>query len=477
MRVLLAFFINIIFNFIVGLLVAKFLGPEEYGRFALALATAMAVQTLFFDWLRLGATRFYSERVRSEEPALRATLDVGFAVLTFALAIGAALLVLSGIRFTLSNGLILLAMAAAVSNGLFDYHAALVRARFQDRLYTRLVIVKNVLALFLTGGGAFWFGSAKMALIGGIISLTGSIVLARGSLADPGCEWRFARPAVAEALRRYSLPIIVANLLYLAIPLANRSIVAIWYGFSETGQFSLAFDIGTKAVQAIGSTLDVLLFQIAVATHERDGPLSAKAQIGHNMSIVMAILLPACTGLWLTLPSIEQLIVPQAFRGPFGEYLTLMMGGLFCFAFMQFGINPIFQIAKRTGPLIIAAVVACAANPILLLILPRSSDASTLAVAQTLAYVSAFVVLIFFASLAKPQWPSLKDILATVLGTAAMGVALLPLREAEPGLLTLIEQIGAGVIIYALCVFVFDTAGLRRVLLARLGPFVTRFGT
>ena len=68
MKVLFAFFLNVLFNFAVGLVVAKFLGPEEYGRFALALATAVVVQTAFLDWLRLGATRFYSERSRGEDP-------------------------------------------------------------------------------------------------------------------------------------------------------------------------------------------------------------------------------------------------------------------------------------------------------------------------------------------------------------------------------------------------------------------------
>ncbi len=105
------------------------------------------------------------------------------------------------------------------------------------------------------------------------------------------------------------------------IPLANRSIIAVLYGFSETGQFSLAYDIGTKAVLAIGSTLDVFLFQIAVAAHERHGADRAREQVGHNMAIVIAILLPSCTGIWLTLPSIENLIVPAQYRGPFGELL------------------------------------------------------------------------------------------------------------------------------------------------------------
>ena len=95
----------------------------------------------------------------------------------------------------------------------------------------------------------------------------------------------------------YSLPIVGANLLYLAIPLANRSILAILDGFSETGQFSLAYDFGTKAVQAIGSALDIVLFQIAVATHELHGSVQARQQIARNMTIVIAMVLPACTGL------------------------------------------------------------------------------------------------------------------------------------------------------------------------------------
>ncbi len=178
---------------------------------------------------------------------------------------------MTGVHFPLSNGLIALALGAAVANGLFDFNTALVRARFHDALYIKLVLVKNVLALALTGGGAFYFASAKMALdrrrrqpvrLGGRRPR-------RPQRSRRGGAAR--QPAVARSILRYALPIVAANLLYLCIPLANRALVAVYYGFSETGQFSLAYDIGTKAVQAIGSTLDVLLFQIAVAAHDRHG--------------------------------------------------------------------------------------------------------------------------------------------------------------------------------------------------------------
>ncbi len=468
MTVFLAFFCNIAFNFAIGLLVAKFLGPEEYGRFALAHATAIAVQTGFFDWIRLGATRFYSERIRREDPALRATLDFGFAIIAVGLAIGASLLILSGVSFTLSNGLIALALGVAVTNGLFDYHTALVRARFHDRLFARLVLVKNILAFALMGGGAFWFGSAKMTLIGGIVSLSGAVITARAALHDPASEPRLAQISIARALMAYSLPIVGANLLYLSIPLANRSIVAVLYGFSETGQFSLAYDFGTKAIQAIGSALDIVLFQIAVATHELEGATQSRRQLSRNMTIVIAMVLPACTGLWLTLPSVEQLIVPFEFRGHFSLLLPLMMTGLFCMAIIQYAINPIFQIEKRTAPLIAAALVACAVDPLLILALPRNADASSLAIAQAGAMLAALVALIAFASFAKPQWPRLRDLAATVFANAAMSAAILPLRDAEPGFVTLVEQITTGVAVYAIFIMGFNVAGLRDLALARL---------
>ena len=272
----------------------------------------------------------------------------------------------------------------------------------------------------------------------------------------------------------YGLPIVGANLLYLTIPLANRSLAAIFYGFSETGQFSLAYDMGTKAVQAIGSTLDVILFQIAVAAQERYGAAEARAQIARNMTIVIAIILPACTGIWLVLPSVQQLIVPAQYRGPFGDLLTLMMVGLFAFALILYGLNPIFQIAKRTTPLIAAAVAGCATDATLVAALPRGTDASSLALAQSGAFVAALATLSLIAALSKPQWPRWRDIALAVLATAAMAAALWPLRGREPGFVTLVLQVGLGVLVYGALVLNFDIAGLRTMLAERLRPLLAR---
>src|SRR5438270_2738518 len=467
MRVLGAFLFNTLCNFGIGLIVAKFLGPAEYGRFALTLAIALTLQIALLDWIRLAAVRFYSERVRAAEPSIRATLDTAFALISFGIAAIAVVVAFLDTGVDPTRGLIGLALGVSIANSLFDYRTALVRARFHDRLYGRLVVIKNVFSLVLTGGAAFLFESAPMALIGGILSLTGSILTAWAALSDEGAEASQARVATARHLLAYGLPIITANLLYTAIPLANRALITHLHGFAETGQFSLAYDLGLRAVLAIASAMDVLLFQMAVRAHETHGLDRAKAQIARNMTMIIAVVVPACVGIWATLPSIEALIVPSQYRGPFANYLTLLLPGLCATGLIHFAVNPIFQIGKKTAPLIAAAVIGCVANGVLLLLLARGGNASGLAIAQSGAAIASLVALLASATRTRPHWPAARDLAAIAVSTCAMILVLLPLRNAAPGVLTLAAEIVVGIGVFAGLMLAFDGIGSRQLVLSR----------
>jgi O-antigen/teichoic acid export membrane protein len=469
MRVLGAFLFNTLCNFGIGLIVAKFLGPAEYGRFALTLAIALTIQIALLDWIRLCAVRFYSERVRAAEPTIRATLDMAFALISFGIAGMAVIVAFLDTGIDPTRGLIGLALGVSIANSLFDYRTALVRARFHDGLYGRLVIIKNVFSLVLTGGAAFLFESAPMALIGGILSLTGSILTAWAALSDEGAEASQARVATARHLLAYSLPIITANLLYTAIPLANRALITHLHGFAETGQFSLAYDLGLRAVLSIGSAMDVLLFQMAVRAHETHGMDRARAQIARNMTMVIAVLVPACVGIWAILPSVEALIVPSQYRGPFAHYMTLLLPGLCATGMIHFAVNPMFQIGKKTAPLIGAAVIGAVMNAVLLVFL-AGGDASGLAIAQSGAAIASLIALLAFATRTRPHWPAARDLGAIAVSTGAMVLVLLPVRNGVPGVLTLAAEIAVGIGVFAGLMLVFDGIGSRRLLVRRLFP-------
>ncbi len=468
MKIILPFVSNTLMNFVIGLLLARFLGPAEYGRMALALAVGQVVQTLAFDWLRLAATRFYSERARLERPELRATLDASFAGLIRALSVATVGFLLSGVEVPLSRPLVALAIGAAVANGLFDYNTALVRARFLDGLYARIIMGKNALSLLLTVAGAWWFGSAVMALTGLCLSMTGSLLMSRRALTDGGSGPRAAERGLAGQALRYALPIVMANMLYQLIPLIDRALIAHRFGFAESGQFSLAYDLGIRVVLAIGSTLDVLLFQIAVRADETHGAEQSARQIGRNMGVVVAILAPTCVGAYLVLPSFQQLVVPPEFRGPFADFFTYLLPGFFCYPLIHYAVHPVFQIRKRTRPLIATATVAALANAGLSLAMPAGAGAIGYAVALSAALGAGLLALIAAASLVGASWPAPRDLGATLLGSAAMAGAVLPLRGLPPGLPTLLLQIGAGALVYGAIAAAFDLAGLRSLALAHL---------
>jgi len=258
--------------------------------------------------------------------------------------------------------------------------------------------------------------------------------------------------------------VVAANLLYLALALLNRSLVAERHGFAEAGQFSLAFDMGQRITQSVGVMLDVVLFQLAVRADDRHGGEIARAQVARNMGLAFALLVPACAGLWLVLPSLEQIAVPTEFRGHFERYFTLLLPGFLCFGLGVYAVAPLFQIARRTGPLILAALAACAGDLALLALLPPGAE--SIALAQTGAMGCGLLALILFALATPAQWPGARDLLASLLGVGLMGAGIAPMRDWDPGAATLALQILAGATIYGAALAAFDACGLRTAALA-----------
>jgi O-antigen/teichoic acid export membrane protein len=474
MWMMVPFILNSLLNFVVSLLVAKFLGPAEYGRFILALSVATVMQIVLFDWLRLSATRFYSERDRSARPQLRATLDASFLLLAALAASAGVALLLFGADIGMAPELAAAALFVAIANGAFDLSSALLRARFHDRAYSALVIAKNLLAFALTVGGAYYFASARVAFCGMILSVIGSLAAARGDLMDAGTDPRRADSALAKQFLAYGVPIVIANAIYQSVPLLDRLIVSRTLGFADAGQMSLAYEIGVRIVAALGTALDAILFQLAVLADKEEGADAGRASIGRNMGVVFAFVAPSVAGCWLILPSFEALFAPESFRGPFGRYFEIFLPALLAFALTNYAINPAFQLAHRLAPLIVGALVCALANMLAILLLPPRQGAESYALAQSIANWAGALTLIALLFTLEPMRPRARDIFGALLATAAMIAAGLHLRALAPGAATLLLQIVVGGAVYAALAFAFDVIGLRSVIAPKIAARLRR---
>jgi O-antigen/teichoic acid export membrane protein len=464
MTILAAFLVNAGLSFALSLVVAHLIGPAGFGRYALALSIAVAINTILFEWLRLSATRFYSERSRATDPGIRHALGRGYLALALLLAAAVALALALGFSFGLSGALLAATAAAGLTLALFDYAAALARARFLDRVYAGLALVRGVGAFLLAAGAAWLTGDAALVLTASSAATLLAVALVRAPLADARA------PAPGGALgrfARYALPLVAASALYQLLPVVNRLVLADRAGFAEAGYFSLAGEVGMRLFQNLGSALDLVLFQMAIRADETLGRAAAERQITRNAGLIAALLWPASVGLWLVLPAFEAVFVPAAFRGHFAPTMAWLIPGLAGFALIQYALNPVFQLRARTAPVVAAAAVALVVDLAIVLLWPDLAGAQGFAIAQLAAFAAATLALAGLALTSGARLPW-RDLAGGAGAAGAMVVALWPLREMTPSLTALAIQVIVGAAAYGAAALALDLAGCRAFILAKL---------
>lgn len=463
MTVLLPFVINAGLNFALGLLIAYFLGPAEFGRYAIGAAIIVVLNTALLDWIRLSAVRFYSQKSREEQPRIRATLDVLSAGMTIALTGLLVAAVVAGVDFGLPVMLVAASVLGGICAGLFDYHGAIARARFLDAAYARLVIVKNVLALLLMVGGAWWTRDPTIVMFGGVVSIMAALLAVRRSLADAPLAWSAASRDLARDFARYALPLVGANAIYSLIPLLNRSLLADAYGFAEAGYFSLAADMGLRLFGTLAATLEIVMLREVLRLDETKGRRAAQRRIADNLVIVLMVALPVAAGLFLVLPAFEKLLVPVAFHGRFAAYMLLLLPGFVALTIFVGGLYPVFLLGKRTGMVTFAACAGLAAN-LALVFGAVAAGPERFALGQTVSFLTVLVITGWMALRILPVLPKLRDIGLIIVAVAVMAAAVWPLSGRLSPLPELLLQAALGAIVYGGLMLAFDVARCRTLL-------------
>ncbi len=346
--------------------------------------------TLVFDWLRLSATRFYNEQTRASAPELRATLDVGYlggALLLLALAAAALLL---GQDFGMGRAMVGAAALFAVASGSFEFFAALLRARFHNLAYSSLIILKNVLAFASMVGAGYFFRDPTLVMAMAAASVLISTFALWRQTADPRSRLPQASRGQIAAFLRYGAPIVIANIFYQAVMLANRGFAAAHIDFAAAGKLSLATDMTIRLIVVAGAALDILLFQVAVHRRATAGAEAGAAQVARNSALILAALTLLCLGYMANLPAFVALVAPAKFRDAFEPLSLILAPGVALFCVGQFCLNPIAQLEHRTGLALVAALATTALDLGLIWFGPFPTTIANLAMIHSASLAAGF---------------------------------------------------------------------------------------
>ncbi len=468
MLIILTFVLNAGLNFLLGLCVAAVLGPASYGRFSIALMTATVATTLVFDWLRLSATRYYTEQARSGAPALRASLNAGYLAGSLILATAAGAALLLGRDFGMSRAMVVATVLAAIANGFFEFFGALLRARFHNLGYSSLVVLKNVLAFVAMVGAGYYFRDPTLVMAMAAASAMIATLALWRQATDPHARLPQASRAQIAVYLRYGAPIVVANIFYQGVVLANRGFAAAHLDFAAAGKLSLATDMTIRLILVAGAALDILLFQIAVHRKATGGGKAGEEQVARNSAVIFATLALLCLGYMAGLPAFTALVAPAKFRESFEPLSLILAPGVTLFCLGQFCLNPIAQLESRTSLTLIAAATTAALDLGLIWFGPFAPNLTAYAIIHSASLAVSFFVMVALTWRWRAHWPRARDVGIVFLAGAAASAAMWPLRGVQPPILALVLVAIAGTSVFGGVLYIFDLGGLVRSTTAQL---------
>ncbi len=462
MLIILTFILNAGLNFLLGLCVAAALGPGAYGRFSIAFTAAILTSTLVFDWLRLSATRFYNEQTRACAPELRATLNAGYLAGALILLTLAAAALLLGQDFGMGRTMVGAAVLFAVASGFFEFFAALLRARFHNLAYSSLIILKNVLAFASMVGAGYFFRDPTLVMAMAAVSVLISTFALWRQTADPHSRLPQASRGRIAAFLRYGAPIVVANIFYQAVMLANRGFAAAHIDFAAAGKLSLATDMTIRLIVVAGAALDILLFQVAVHRRAMAGAEAGAAQVSRNSALILAALTLLCLGYMANLPAFVALVAPAKFRDTFEPLSLILAPGVALFCVGQYCLNPIAQLEHRTGLTLVAALATTALDLGLIRFGPLPTTIANLAMIHSASLAAGFFLMIALTWPWRAYWPRARDVGTIAFAGAASLAAMWPLRHIGPPILALVLVAFAGGAVFGAVLYLLDLGGMIR---------------
>ena len=461
MLIIALFLINAGMNFAISLILASLLGPESFGLYAIAFSAAVVTNIIVFDWIRLSATRFYSDTARINTPEVRATLDILQAGMSILVLTIVSVLIILGVDFGIPTLLIIITSFSAIISSLYDYRTALVRARFLDKPYAKLILVKNIISLILMVTGAWYFKDVNVVLSGYIISMIAALLTVRSVIDDKKTAFKLFESKLARKYLVYGSYLVIAHGIYQLMPFVNRSVIGAYFGFAEAGFFALSSDVGFRLFAAMGSSMDILLFQKAVQREIDEGLDASQAQISHNLLVIIMLTLPACLGYMFVLPVFADIFVPDIFKTSFVEYGTVLAPSLFLLCLIQYGFTPIFQIKHKTGIVSFAAFIGLIVNicGVTLIIFSNGSSLS-IAYVQTFSMICVAIISGYSAYKEADTWPRIRDVLLCIFSCIIMAFALWPLRSIGWNSYILLPfMIIIGVAVYGALVVMLNVGG------------------
>lgn len=446
-------------------LFTRLLEPEQYGKYALVLATVMMGNALLFQWLRLSLVRFMPA-YRDDPGRLKSTLFSANA----ALIVG--LLPVATIVFFLPAAhqwrpVVFPCWFMLAVQAMFELCCEYSRAILRPWHYMVLQVARSgsliVLGVVLVKFGAGWWAPLAALAIG---MTAGVIFIYRSDWLD--ARLVFDRETLVK-VAQYGVPLSLTVALTVVIATSDRFLIDIYLGDAAAGLYSVAVDFTSQTLTLLMMVINLAMYPVAMRAFEHHGREAAQEQMKSNASLLMAVGLPCVVGMTVLAPGVAHTFLGKSYREAAAGIIPLIALGSFVAGLKAYHFDAAFQFAHRTIYQVWIVLFAALVNVGLNVIAIPRWGINGAAVASLLAFAVSIVLTAWIGRrhfvLPFPVRASLQVLLAS----AAMGAVIYPFRSAVSPL-AVAAQIAGGAVCYGTVLMALNFLELRDQLLARWQP-------
>jgi O-antigen/teichoic acid export membrane protein len=301
----------------VGIIMARMLGPESFGTYAVAFVALMAVLSVNELGVSLAIVR-WPDDPREIAPTI-ASISVAASLLLGGLMVAGSVPYARAMGEPDAAPLVALLSLSVVISGVVATPAALLQRHL---LQGRRMLIDQITAgaSSIATLGLAALGAGPAALVAG--HLTGAAVSAVMFLRMAPGTWRmgFDRRRAADLLR-FGLPLAVTSLLVFAVGFADQLVVGGMLGAVALGYYVVAFNLSSWPVTMFSRPLRQVT-PVIFARLQGD-PARMRNAFERIAGLVFAITLPGCLGLAILSPEVVHIVYGDAWRSAAGPLAWL----------------------------------------------------------------------------------------------------------------------------------------------------------
>jgi O-antigen/teichoic acid export membrane protein len=450
-------------GFLSVILFTRMLTPAEYGLYVVALSIAGIISALLFTWVRLSVLRFESE---GEATDIRLTALAAYlvSVLTMPVALVACTLAL-GVAIDRALAAIVLATAL----GLFELGQEILRARLDSTAYMRATVVRAVTAIVVSYA-LVQAGFGGLGLVAGVAS--GYVLSA---LMFSPSVWKGPRKpfdrTTFNIMLGFGIPMAMSGGVFALHAALDRLLVAWLLGDAAAGIYGASADLVRQIILFPALSVASAVVPLAIRSLAEEGVAAADEHLTRSGELLLAVVMPAVVGLAIVAPHFAALILGPEFRDTAAALIPILVFAWLFQTISQQFVQVSFHLAKKPSLMVAHGTVILVVNVVAMALLVRPFGLKGAAWSLVIAEFAGVIAGYMLSQRAHPlpfSWRPILKVVAAVL-IMAVPTALIEWSDPTDSIVSLATSVMAGVVTYGAAAFALDLAGIRGIVMRRMG--------